>query len=90
VLRILPLSTYRYCWSEKVVDLLFLANELEHAALEEIEVRLDQLGYREDGLAEASLKGHEVMLHCERCIGIPIGLLPKGAPAIEQRILRIP
>lgn len=89
VLRVLPLGTYRYCWSEKVVDLLFLAKELERAAAKEIEARLDELAYREDGLGEASLKGHEVMLHCERCIGIPISLLPRNATPDAQRILLI-
>ncbi|MDP2876033.1 MAG: hypothetical protein Q8O00_07600 [Holophaga sp.] len=75
VMRILPLSDYRYCWSPNAVDLLFAAKKLEGASPSEIEDHLTSLGYREDGLAEAHVTGHEVMLHCDRYITIPVQLV---------------
>lgn len=36
VMRILPLSEYRYCWSPNVMDLLFTAKKLEGASTSEI------------------------------------------------------
>lgn len=72
VMRILPLSDYHYCWSPNATDLLFAAKKLEDASQREIEDHLNSLGYREDGLAEAHVVGHEVMLHCERFITIPV------------------
>lgn len=74
VMRILPLSRYRYCWSPNVVDLLFTAKKLEGASSSEVEAHLRSLDYREDGLGEAHAAGHEVMLHCERYIAIPVHL----------------
>jgi len=74
VMRILPLSDYRYCWSPNSTDLLFAAEKLKGASQREIEDHLDSLGYCEDGLAEAHAAGHEVMLHCERFITIPVHL----------------
>lgn len=71
VMRIMPLSDYRYCWSPNTSDLLFLARRLSGAGKSEIEAHLESLCYREYGLAEAHLSGNEVMLHCERYITIP-------------------
>lgn len=74
VMRILPLSGYRYCWSPNAVDLLFAAKKLDGASRIEIEDHLLSLGYREDGLAEAHATGNEVMLHCDKYITIPAHL----------------
>lgn len=74
VMRILPLSRYRYCWSPNAVDLLFAAKRLDGAIPSEVEAHLTSLDYREDDLAEAHAAGHEVMLHCERYIAIPVHL----------------
>lgn len=87
IMRILPLSDYRYCWSPNAVDLLFAAKKLEGAGPREIEDHLTSLGYREDGLAEAHAAGHEVMLYCERYITIPVHLVSvngeeNGGPSI--------
>lgn len=83
VMRILPLSDYRYCWSPKAVDLLFAAKKLEGASQGEIEEHLASLCYREDDLAEAHATGHEVMLHCERYIAIPAHLV---AGRVEESV----
>lgn len=88
VMRILPLSDYRYCWSPNAVDLLFAARKLEDAGRSEIEDHLASLGYREEGLAEAHAAGHEVMLHCDRYIAIPVHLAPaNGVEASGPSIL---
>lgn len=75
VMRVIPLSSYRFCWSPKVSDLLFAANQLDKAGREEIDAYLDLAEYRESGLQEASATGHEVMLYCERYIAIPVSFL---------------
>lgn len=74
LMRILPLSTYRYCWSPNAVDLLFAAKKLEGARREDIQMHLEGLEYREDHLTEAHGAGNEVMLYCERYITIPVHL----------------
>lgn len=87
VMRILPLSYYRYCWSPNATDLLFAARKLEGASQREIEDYLDSLGYLEDGLAEAHAAGHEVMLHCERFITIPVHLAETNGEEASGSIL---
>lgn len=87
VMRILPLSDYRYCWSPNAVDLLFAAKKLEGANRSEIEDHLVSLGYREDGLVEAHAAGHEVMLHCERYITIPVHLASTDGEEASGSIL---
>jgi hypothetical protein len=72
VMRIVPLTEYRYCWSPQVIDLLFLSKQVEQKSVAEIQESLVALDYREDGLAQAHAKGHEVMLFCDRYIAIPI------------------
>lgn len=74
VMRIIPLSEYRYCWSPKAVDLLFAARKLEGASRSAIEMHLDSLDYREDHLSDAHAAGNEVILCCERYIAIPVHL----------------
>lgn len=81
VMRILPLSPYRYCWSPNAVDLLFAAKKLEGASPSEVEAHLAALGYREDGLTEAHTSGHEVMLYCEKYIAVPAHLLATDGEA---------
>ncbi len=83
VMRVVPLSDYRYCWSPSVSDLLFAATRMAVSSAEAIEDYLDSVQYREVGLDEAHDVGHEVMLYCERYIAIPIGLLgvlPTSSP----------
>lgn len=87
VMRIVPLSAYRYCWSPTISDLLFAATKLASAETSEVEKHLDSAGYREEGLADAYAAGHEVMLHCERYIAIPVRLLPDEAVGKPQRII---
>lgn len=71
LVRVIPISAYRYCWSSKISDLLFAAKELENASEENIKRTLDFAEYREDDLQEAHKSGHEVMLFCEEYICIP-------------------
>lgn len=75
VMRVIPLSTYRYCWSPAVSDLLFAAKNMAASPREEIEAYLDLMQYREVDLEDAHKMGHEVMLYCERYISVPVGLL---------------
>jgi hypothetical protein len=72
---ILPLSAYAFCWSSKVVDLLFAANQMENSPLDEIKSYLDSMQYRMEGLAEAHESGNEVMLYCDRYVAIPFHMV---------------
>lgn len=76
VMRVVPLTHYRYCWSPKVSDLLFKANEFAAADTAAINNFLDSADYQERGLEEAHAAGHEVMVHCDRFVAIPMGLFP--------------
>jgi hypothetical protein len=87
VVRVVPLSSYRYCWSPIVSDLLFAATRLATAETTEIERYLHDACYRESGLDEAHVKGHEVMLYCERYVGIPVALLRNCADASSSILL---
>lgn len=75
VMRIVPLSTYRYCWSPKISDLLFVANNMATSTASDIESYLDSAEYCEHGLQEAHEVGNEVMVYCERYIAIPVSLI---------------
>jgi len=75
VMRVVPLSPYRYCWSPNAVDLLFAAKKMEHSSEGEIASHLESLNYQTDGLDAAFDSGNEVMLHCERYMAIPLHLL---------------
>lgn len=75
VMRVVPLSTYTYCWSSKVSDLLFAATTLADASPDAINAFLTSAGYQEDGLEAAHTSGQEVMLFCERYLTVPVGLL---------------
>jgi hypothetical protein len=87
VMRIVPLSDYRYCWSPKVSDLLFAATELANAGPDKIHEYLNSAEYCEGGLAEAHAAGHEVMLSCAQYVCIPHGLLSGPQGGAEQRII---
>lgn len=71
VVRVIPTSKYRYCWSPNVSDLLFAASSLEAASSVEIGKWLEGARYQEIGLNEAHSMGHEVMLFCDQYIAIP-------------------
>lgn len=90
VMRIVPLSEYRYCWSPNASDLLFLAKEMAQASQKEIFSALELLGYQEDGLEKASATGHEVMLHCDLYLAIPIDCLPERKVEASSRIILPP
>jgi hypothetical protein len=87
VMRVVPLSEYRYCWSPRTSDLIFAAAKLESADANDIDIYLDGADYREDGLADAHISGHEVMLFCEVYVAIPVGLLDSGATVEASRII---
>ena len=74
VMRVIPMSEYRYCWSPKVTDLLFAANRFSEATNSAIEGFLNDANYREGDLQSAYDMGVEIMLHCEMYLAIPIGL----------------
>lgn len=87
VLRIVPLGEYRYCWSPRVSDLLFVAQEFASAPASSIEERLGSLMYSEGALSRAHQSGNEVMLWCERYIGIPIALLGIKESSVSRSII---
>lgn len=87
VMRIVPLSPYRFCWSPTISDLLFVAQRLAEASSHEIEEYLAAADYQEGGLQAAHTSNHEVMLHCERYVAIPIGLMNGGARPQTSLIL---
>lgn len=75
VMRVIPLSTYAYCWSPVVADLLFAATEYSDGARAPINAYLDCAKYQQNDLRAAHTSGHEVMLSCDRYVAVPIGLL---------------
>jgi hypothetical protein len=87
LMRIVPLTAYRYCWSSNVADLLFKARELADADEDSVRGFLDSAGYQESSLEDAHAAGHEVMLHCGRFVAIPSGLLPAANESPASGIL---
>lgn len=87
VMRVIPLSTYRYCWSPAVSDLLFAATKLATSSKEEIEAYLESAQFRETDLEDAHKAGHEVMLYCEQYISIPVGLFESTADSNPLSII---
>lgn len=83
VIRVIPISDYRYCWSPKVSDLIFSAERMKSASPAEIEAHLDSLDYIDTDLNEAHRTGHEVMLNCAQFIGIPVSLLSEFQPQVD-------
>lgn len=84
VIRVIPTSDYRYCWSPRVSDLIFSAEKMKSASEAEIEAHLDSLDYTDSDLNEAYKTGHEVMLNCEQFIGIPVSLLSESKPQVDE------
>ncbi len=72
LVRIIPTSTYRFCWSPNVSDLLFIAQEFKDASEEDINRRLDLAEYCEGDLQGAHTSGNEVMIFCEDYVCIPV------------------
>jgi len=73
VVRVIPIGQYKYCWSRKTSDLLSILKRLDGP--DAVERTLDGAEYTDDDLATAHSYGHEVMLHCESYIAIPVGLI---------------
>ena len=74
VVRVIPISDYRFCWSPKAVDLFFLASRFATSSANLINAKLESLGYTERDLGEAYASGHEVMIYCSSYIAIPVGV----------------
>jgi hypothetical protein len=87
VVRIIPISPYRFCWSPNVSDLLFAARRLTDR--HEIESFLDKASYSEQDLNSAHASGNEVMVSCERYVAIPLALLPLD-PSTSSGTLILP
>ena len=68
VYRIYPAGGFQFCWSPLVSDLHVWATK--RTCLDEpadvLVKSLAELGYREDGLAEAIVSGCEIMVACSR------------------------
>jgi len=75
VMRVIPLSSYKYCWSPAVLDLIFAATKYADGAPESVNAYLDSVNYQQSELDKAHASGHEVMLSCECYVAIPVGLL---------------
>jgi len=73
IVRIIPLGPYKYCWSPRISDLVFSLKDPDLGS--EVGDILDRAGYCEQNLRNAYESGHEVMIHCEEYISIPIALL---------------
>jgi hypothetical protein len=89
VMRVVPISEYRFCWSPSVSDLLFGAKRLENAESNEIQSYLDSMNYREYDLKDAHEKSCEVMLYCKEYVCIPIGLLEEDMPDNKGAIISL-
>jgi hypothetical protein len=68
VFRILPLDSYKFCWSPKYFDLLGYLPSGTGLSVEEY---LEKGDYQETGLDDAKKSGHEVMLYCDEYIAVP-------------------
>lgn len=86
IVRIIPLSGYRFCWSPLVKDLFSFGNSSNGATIEEYLASGD---YRQDGLEEALSSGNEIMLQCDQFIAIPTWMLSKKTKPSEYRGLII-
>lgn len=73
VVRVIPLSSYTFCWSRKIADMLTLC--MNPADTRPIACKLHGSEYIESNLADAHHSGNEVMLKCDSYISIPLGLL---------------
>jgi hypothetical protein len=78
VVRVVLLTVYKYCWSPKIRD-LFL--QLSAVSVPDIPAFLDDAHYIEANLGDAHTSGNEVMLWCERYVGIPFDAVVKRSSA---------
>lgn len=77
VVRVVPLSAYRFCWSPNISDLFLASKPYVTSSEEEIWGFLNSISYLESDLSAAYECGHEVMLHCERYVALPLDPLKK-------------
>lgn len=68
VVRVIPISAYKFCWSPKYSDLLSFKLNSGRVSIEEY---LEAGSYIETNLKDAHATGHEVMLGCDEFIAIP-------------------
>lgn len=84
VARILPLGAYRFCWSAKNSDLLFLRTKPDNVTVESY---LEDSMYQEDELGAAQASSHELMLYCDTYVAIPIDLLEDEGTKVLSGLL---
>ncbi len=84
VARIIPLDAYKFCWSPKNSDLLFLRTKPENITVESY---LEGSAYQESDLEAARTSSHELMLYCDAYVAIPVDMLDSEAPASGSSIL---
>lgn len=85
VARIIPIDQYTICWSPIVSDMLSISEFLDFQSESSLRSALDKCQYRTGELASACESGNEVMLSCERYVGIPIAcidVLPANDPQL--------
>lgn len=73
IVRVIPITTYTFCWSPKISDMLMLCMPPcdDHTFI----ARLEHSLYSEGNLELAHKSGNELMLACTQYLSIPINLL---------------
>jgi hypothetical protein len=87
VARIVPISEYRYCWSPRVSDLLFIAKDMANASKKDIWSELDTCQYKDNDLRLAADSGHELMLACAEYVALPVTVLAIRSKSESKIIL---
>jgi hypothetical protein len=90
IVRVLPLTSYQFCWSRKYSDALTIFKGI--ARPEDVPRVLEGAEYVSTDLSAAHRSGHELMLHCAHYLSIPVDLLntaPAAAAANNSIILSV-
>ncbi|WP_143451073.1 hypothetical protein [Janthinobacterium sp. BJB301] len=70
VVRIIPTTPYRFCWSPELADLIeYVATANTGQTISDF---LSQNGYLDADLMAAHASGNEVMVHCREYIAFPV------------------
>lgn len=70
VVRIIPTTPYRFCWSPELPDLIeYVATGSPGQTISDF---LSQGGYMDADLGAAYASGNEVMVHCSEYVALPV------------------
>jgi hypothetical protein len=87
VMRVLPLSDYKFCWSPKVEDLIVAAVRFTEAPTKVVWDYLDSCDYQATALRDAHSSGHEIMVSAERFVLVPANLIGVDTSAIRPGLI---